>query len=46
LKLIKRIKERMKKMYSEKLHILYSLLNVIRISKPKRMRWAENITLF
>jgi hypothetical protein len=33
-----------RKLYSEKLHNLYSSLNIIRITKPRRMRWAGHIT--
>jgi hypothetical protein len=29
-----------RKLHNEKLHILYSLPNIIRIIKPRKMRWA------
>jgi hypothetical protein len=35
---------RLEKMHSEELHNLYSSPNIIRITKPRRMRWARHVT--
>ena len=32
------------KLHSKEFHILYSLPNVMRLVKSKRMRWAEHVT--
>jgi hypothetical protein len=32
-----------RKLHNEKLHNLYSLLNIIRMIKPRRMRWAGHV---
>lgn len=33
-----------RKVYNDKPHNLYSLLNIIRMIKPRRMRWMEHVT--
>jgi hypothetical protein len=35
---------RWRKLHNEELHDLYSLLNIIRILKSRRMRWARHAT--
>jgi hypothetical protein len=32
-----------KKLHNEELHELYSLPNIIRMIKSRRMKWAENV---
>jgi hypothetical protein len=33
----------LRRLHSEKLYALYSSPNVFRVSKPRRMRWAEHV---
>jgi hypothetical protein len=35
---------RWRKLHNEELHTLYSSPSVIRIIKPRRMRWARHVT--
>jgi hypothetical protein len=32
-----------RKLYNDELHSLYSSLNIVRIIKSRRMRWAEHV---
>jgi len=32
-----------RKLHNEKLNDLYSLSNIVRVIKPRRMRWARNV---
>jgi hypothetical protein len=33
-----------RKLHNEELHNLYSSPSIIRMNKPRRMRWAKNVT--
>jgi hypothetical protein len=37
------VMEGSRKLHNEELHILYSLLSIIRMIQPKRMRWAGHV---
>jgi len=32
-----------RKLHNEKLNYLYCLSNIVRVIKPRRMRWAKNV---
>jgi hypothetical protein len=33
-----------RRLHNEKLHHLYASLNIVRVIKSRRMRWAEHVT--
>ena len=36
----------LRKLHNEELSDLYSLPNIVRVVKSKRMRWTEHVTLY
>jgi hypothetical protein len=35
----------LRRLHSEDLHNLYTSLNIIQVTKSRRMRWSENVAL-